>query len=150
MRLPFALTISEHTISSPPPSTSNTKELQIRPANPSGTLQRQRTKVHNVSWREGGRVNICINVPLIDLRYTLRLPVPPSSSPPPALPGKAPRYPGATANRVNDEELDLALALSLQTSAPGALTIRMIHPQGSSKVKRSQLAKWLVFECLRF
>jgi len=118
MRLPFASFISEHTISSAPPSTSNTKELQIRPANPSGTLQRQRTKVYDVSWREGGsHLHQCAT-------YLPQVHVALAVSPiiePPALPDEAPRYPGSTANRVNDEELDTALALSLQTSAPGAL-----------------------------
>jgi hypothetical protein len=71
------------------------------------------------------------------IRYSLRLPVPPqpASSPPPLLPAQAPQRPAAAAHNVDNDELGAALAFSLESSAPDALTIRMTHPQGSSKVR---------------
>ncbi len=71
-------------------------------------------------------------------RYTLRLPVPESSPPPKPAPSAArakdKRQPPAAAARSGDsDELSAAIALSLESSAPDALTIRMVHPQGLIK-----------------
>lgn len=64
-------------------------------------------------------------------RYTLRLPV---SSSPPAQP---PPLAAPAAKSVRHDELSAALALSLESSSPDALTVRMMHPHGSSKVSRA-------------
>ena len=64
-------------------------------------------------------------------RYTLRLPLSSSS------PAQPPPLAAPAAKSVRDDEHSAALALSLESSAPDALTVRMMHPQGSSKVSRA-------------